>query len=229
MWGTLSLGFLDGAVACREARDREGRPVLRRRPAPARRPGARPGVGRRVHLRRVVRSPLALQGHDRHPHRGGRRRPRGWTSPSTGMWGYPEFYIPVPAATAPTRTGTWASRHAGPAGSTRAGAGGDRAGYCAGAHGLESRPTEADVPGPGPGTSVAVRSRNREGDRHGCGGLLRPGLDRRRLGHSPCRRRQTAPAAERRRPRRSPSRGRARRSPRRRAPARSPARWRPRP
>ena len=73
VWGTLSLGFFTVPALAGEARDRQRRPVLRRRAAPARHPGARPGRRRRVHVRRVVRHPLALQGHDRDPHRGGRR------------------------------------------------------------------------------------------------------------------------------------------------------------
>ena len=78
VWGTLSLGLLHRAGARREARHRHGRALLRRRAAPARHPGARPAGRRRVHVLRVVRHPLALQGDDRDPHRRGRRdgRPR---------------------------------------------------------------------------------------------------------------------------------------------------------
>ena len=50
---------------------------------------------RRVHVRRVVRHPLALQGHDRDPHRA-EVETAGLDVSEHGMWGYPEFYIPVP-------------------------------------------------------------------------------------------------------------------------------------
>ena len=48
----------DGAQARRDPRDWGGRAPLRRRAPPARRPGARPRRGRRVHVHRVVPRPL---------------------------------------------------------------------------------------------------------------------------------------------------------------------------
>ena len=70
VWGTLALGFLTVPSLAAKLDDRLGRPVLRRRPAPARHAGARPGGRRRVHVRAVVRDPVPLQDHLRHPHRG---------------------------------------------------------------------------------------------------------------------------------------------------------------
>ena len=79
--------LLRRAGARGEARDRQGRALLRRRAAPARRPGARPGRRRRVHVRRVVRRPLAVQGHGRDPHRAGGRdgRPRRLRARHVGL------------------------------------------------------------------------------------------------------------------------------------------------
>ena len=72
------------------------RPLLRRRAAPARRPGARPRGGRRIHVH-ARRSSSSL------PSRGRsasaptpRSRHAGLDVSEHGMWGYPEFYIPVP-------------------------------------------------------------------------------------------------------------------------------------
>ena len=78
VWGTLSLGFFTVPALAEKLATGTRRPLLRRRAAPARHPGARPGGRRRVHVLGVVRHPLGLQGHDRDPHRRGRRdrRPR---------------------------------------------------------------------------------------------------------------------------------------------------------
>ena len=69
VWGTLALGFFTVPELADEARDRQGRPVLRRRAPPARRPGARASGRRCVHVHGVVRDPLPLQEDLRHPHR----------------------------------------------------------------------------------------------------------------------------------------------------------------
>ena len=62
-----ALARLPGAaVAGGEPGDRERRALLRRRPPPARRPTARSRGGRRVHVQRVVRRPLADEGDGRH-------------------------------------------------------------------------------------------------------------------------------------------------------------------
>ena len=95
VWGTLALGLLRGAGARREARHRHGRPRLHRRLPPARRPGARARRRRRVHVLRVVRSLWVVQGDV------GIRvdedvETAGLDVSEHGMWGYPEFYIPVP-------------------------------------------------------------------------------------------------------------------------------------
>ena len=71
-------------------------------------PGARPRRGRRVHVHRVVRDPLADEGHRRDPHRARRSSRPGSTSPSTGCGAIPEFYIPVP--------GGYGTEHSVPAG-----------------------------------------------------------------------------------------------------------------
>ncbi len=73
VWGTLSLGFFTVPALAEKLATGIGRHLLRRRAAPARRPGARSGHRRSVHVRRVVRDPLAVQGHDRDPDRGARR------------------------------------------------------------------------------------------------------------------------------------------------------------
>ena len=51
--------------------------------------------GRSVHVHALVPDPAALQGHGRDPHRA-RSREQGLDVSEHGMWGYPEFYIPVP-------------------------------------------------------------------------------------------------------------------------------------
>ena len=76
---------------------------------PARSPGARPPRGGRVHLQRVVRRALGDEGRV-----GIRAEPEvetaGLDVSEHGMWGYPEFYIPVPGGYgAERRTATSAS------------------------------------------------------------------------------------------------------------------------
>ena len=71
----------DAPLAGEEPGDRLEGPLLRRRPAPARRPGARARRRRRVHVRRVVPDPPRAEADVGHPRRaGGRdrraRRPR---------------------------------------------------------------------------------------------------------------------------------------------------------
>ncbi len=76
VWGTLSLGFLTVPKLADKVQTGGGRPVLRWGASPARRPAGRPRDGRRLHVRRLVRAPLPVQGDVRNPHRG-RGRDRG--------------------------------------------------------------------------------------------------------------------------------------------------------
>ena len=78
VWGTLSLGFFTVPALAEKLATGTGGIFYGGGLQPARHAGTRPGGRRRVHVLRVVRDPLALQGHDRDPHRRGRRdrRPR---------------------------------------------------------------------------------------------------------------------------------------------------------
>ena len=96
VWGTLALGLPDRAELAGEPRDRPRRALLRRRPAPARHPGARPRGRRCVHV-------LACRSRSSSLFKitfGIRTEPEveeaGLDVSEHGMWGYPEFYIPVP-------------------------------------------------------------------------------------------------------------------------------------
>ena len=55
VWGTLSLGFFTVPALAEKLATGSGRPLLRRRAAPARHPGARARCRRRVHVHRLVR------------------------------------------------------------------------------------------------------------------------------------------------------------------------------
>ena len=96
VWGTLALGFLTVPSLAEKPRDGPGRPLLRRRPAPARHAGARPRGRRRVH---VLASSFAILFLFKITF-GIRTEPEveeaGLDVSEHGMWGYPEFYIPVP-------------------------------------------------------------------------------------------------------------------------------------
>ncbi len=110
VWGTLSLGFFTVPALAGKLETGSGGLFYGGGLHQLGRPGARPARRRRVHVQRVVRHPLALQGHDRDPHRARSRDRRAWTSPSTACGAIPSSTSRFPAATAPTRTGTWASR-----------------------------------------------------------------------------------------------------------------------
>ena len=113
-----------------------------------------------------------------------RSRPPGWTSPSTACGAIPSSTSRFPAATAPTRTGTWASRTQSPLG-TRRRAGERARGDRVRTHrlGPETEAGRGAFGRSSPLPTFAVGQRDREGDRHARGRLLRAGLDRRRLGH----------------------------------------------
>ena len=108
VWGTLALGFLDRAFARGEARHRQPGPPLRRRLPPARRPGARPcqpsaifTFGASFLILWALKATIGI-----------RTEPEvetaGLDVSEHGMWGYPEFYIPVPGG-----YGTESHRHVG--------------------------------------------------------------------------------------------------------------------
>ena len=111
VWGTLSLGFFTVPALVGEARDRDGRHVLRRRAAPARRPGARPVPSARS------RSPPRSGSSGCSRSRSGSAprstsRPPAWTCPSTACGAIPSSTSRCPAATAPRRTATSGLAHA---------------------------------------------------------------------------------------------------------------------
>ena len=110
VWGTLSLGFLAVPSLADEARHRARRPLLRRRLPPARRAGAR---ARRPSERSPSRASFAVLWIFKHTV-GIRAEPEvetaGLDVSEHGMWGYPEFYIPVPGG-----YGTESHGHLGPA------------------------------------------------------------------------------------------------------------------
>ena len=97
------------AGALREARHRQGRPLLRRRAAPARHPGAR-ARWPSARLRSPRRSASSGSSRSRSGSAPTRTwRPQAWTSPSTACGAIPSSTSRFRAATAPTRTATWAS------------------------------------------------------------------------------------------------------------------------
>ena len=95
VWGTLSLGFLAVPSLADKLDTGTRRALLRRRLPPARRPGARARRGRRIHVQAsfavlwVFKRTVGI-----------RTEPEvetaGLDVSEHGMWGYPEFYIPVP-------------------------------------------------------------------------------------------------------------------------------------
>ena len=77
IWGTLSCGLFTTPALAKLERRRPGRPVLRRRPPPARRPGLRHRRRGRVRVRLQQRRVLRLQEDDRPA----RQRPAGARGP----------------------------------------------------------------------------------------------------------------------------------------------------
>ncbi len=95
VWGTLATGLFAVPVLVQEPRHGHAGPRLQRLLPPARRTGARPGRRRRLHVHGVVRRAVgdeALWGIRVEPE----VETAGLDVSEHGMWGYPEFYIPVP-------------------------------------------------------------------------------------------------------------------------------------
>ena len=89
VWGTLSLGFLTVPALAEKLATGQRRPLLRRRLPPARRPGARPRRGRRVHVQHVVRDPAGCSRSRSGSAPRPKSRPPGLDVSEHGMWGYP--------------------------------------------------------------------------------------------------------------------------------------------
>ena len=96
VWGTLATGlFAVPALASNLATGTGGLVYTGSLP-PARRPGARPRHRRRVHVLGLVRLPVGDEQAVGDPRRAARSETAGLDVSEHGMWGYPEFYIPVP-------------------------------------------------------------------------------------------------------------------------------------
>ena len=106
VWGTLSTRLPHAARPGGEARDRPGRPVLRRRPPPVGHPAARARRRRRVHVHGVLPRSAADEGHGGHPHRAGGRVGRAGRLRARHVGLSRVLHPRARAATARTRTAT---------------------------------------------------------------------------------------------------------------------------
>ena len=94
--GHALAGLPRPTVAGQEPRHRERGSLLRRRPPSARRAGPRPCGRRRVHVHRVASRVLWLMKVTVGIRTDAEAETAGLDVSEHGMWGYPEFYIPVP-------------------------------------------------------------------------------------------------------------------------------------
>ena len=95
VWGTLATGLFAVPALADKLATGQRRPRLHRQLPPTRNPSPRPGGGRRLRLRHQLRRPLRHAQALGHPRRNDVET-GGLDVHEHGMWGYPEFYIPVP-------------------------------------------------------------------------------------------------------------------------------------
>ena len=96
VWGTLATGLFAVPALAANLNTGTGGLVYTGSLPPARRPGARPRRRRRFHVLRVVRVAVGDEATVGHPGRARDVETAGLDVSEHGMWGYPEFYIPVP-------------------------------------------------------------------------------------------------------------------------------------